>query len=433
MKTPSDGLQENSDFYRTLTNIADLALKGAFLIPCCTATVTNPVDDALKFTHRNRVVLPIASLEPPKIHQNGIFKNVFDEGDHLIRVLVSDCGGHGRALEALQEVLQGININNVNIDLLMNDLYAKIRNRYWEALNIPTHEVHAIARAVLTRMLLEANEIVPGTAKLPYQLTLPRLIKYNLSRDGSRGYFTTPYIWVWMMSHQPSKEDIDPILVNWRFCDYGEHRSKLDKRSIPGAQFWQHFEYFIATFRCLKSKVLADGKITNISTVHAGVRLNGDVQFINHSLELGVSCHQQDTKSESHPSSKWGIACEHATVDVQQGRHCILNGVSAPYGDAFVCLDAQPTLNEIAQTKLLNVSTIDKDNYLAERKKSASDNDFFILYTTQKNLNIDLPPLSGLVDGSNWVNYFGPFAGRAFIFTTVGVLDINHASCSDLL
>jgi len=208
----------------------------------------------------------------------------------------------------------------------------------------------------------------------------------------------------------------------------------MDPRYPPGSQFWQHFEHFAATYRCLKSKVLDEGGLTNISTVHAGARLNGNAQFVNHHLELEVSSHQQDTKSASHLSNTpWNIACEYGTVDISRGRHCILNGISAPNGDSFLCLDSTPAMNEVHQCKLLKSTSITGADYLAERAKSASANDFFILYTTQENVNVNLPNLSAIVDGSNWKDYFGPFAGRAFIFANEGVLNINNCSRTDLI
>ncbi|KAK3826416.1 MAG: hypothetical protein J3R72DRAFT_458012 [Linnemannia gamsii] len=50
-----------------------------------------------------------------------------------------------------------------------------------------------------------------------------------------------------------------------------------------------------------------------------------------------------------------------------------------------------------------------------------------MLFASQHWSNVELPSLSGIVDGSNWVYYFGPYAGRAFIFATAGALDINLA------
>ncbi|KAF8910684.1 hypothetical protein BGZ58_005906, partial [Dissophora ornata] len=87
MTDSKDGHNKDSAFYRALTNIGDLAFEDVFLMACCTATVTTPVDKALAFTHRKRVVLPVASLEPPRTYQDGSSVPVFDETDHIIKVL----------------------------------------------------------------------------------------------------------------------------------------------------------------------------------------------------------------------------------------------------------------------------------------------------------------------------------------------------------
>jgi hypothetical protein len=70
-----DGLHDPQDksstFYNTLTGIAELALKKAFVIPCCSATITTHPDYFLASSHRNRIYLPIKSLDPPTISENG--------------------------------------------------------------------------------------------------------------------------------------------------------------------------------------------------------------------------------------------------------------------------------------------------------------------------------------------------------------------------
>ncbi|KAF9156216.1 hypothetical protein BGX20_004293, partial [Mortierella sp. AD010] len=219
-----------------------------------------------------------------------------------------------------------------------------------------------------------------------------------------------------------------PLIKSWRFCDHPDMDSKMDPRSPPGAQSWQHFEQFVATFRCLRSRVISEGKETSVKEVHRGARLNGDLVFNNHHLELEFSSGQVDTKSTGY-SMDLAIPTEHNNVHVREGRHCIVNGQSAPYGDSFLGLDTDPFRMEVHQCKL---TTSGDTDYLVERTKAASEDDFFILFTSKDRLNVELPPLSGIVDGSNWKEYFGPFAGKAFIFATVGALDINTATRKDL-
>ncbi|KAK3819964.1 MAG: hypothetical protein J3Q66DRAFT_335951 [Benniella sp.] len=428
MTDPNGGSNKDSAFYRALTNITDLAFEDVFLMACCTATVTSPVDRALAFTHRKRVVLPVASLESPRVCQDGLSVPVFEEDDHIIKVLVGDCGGHGRALEGLEQAIEAAG-KDYSVESLMNALYNKLKDLYSEALSIPPPAIQALARAILVRAHLDPDKPLPGTTKLPGELTIPGLVRYEQPCGlGTGGYLTAPYIWVWLFSHQ-AREDADPILINWRFCDYPDLKSKMDPRSPPGAQFWQHFEHFVATFRCLKSRTLEDGKPTKISEIHTGARLNGDIEFTNHHLKLAISSQHVDTKSTNHrPFS--AVRCEHETLNVQKSEHCIVNAPSAPYGDSFNGLDSRPFCTEVHQCKLITGS--ESIDYQAERRKAASDKDFFMLFTSQDRLDIELPLLSGIVDKSNWARYFGPFAGRAFVYATTGALDINLAPRKDL-
>ncbi|KAF9996051.1 hypothetical protein BGZ65_008337, partial [Modicella reniformis] len=285
MENPNDGQKKDSAFYRVLTNIVDLAIREVFMIACCTATVTSPVDQVLVSAHRKRVTLPVASLQPPHIDNDGSIVPVFDENDHVTKVLVSDCGGHGRALECLQQALDGAG-RDYNVDSVMNQMHAGIKDLYSEAISIPPSTVEAMARAILTRTRLDPDIKLPGTNKKPGELAIPGLVRYEQPQGlGCGGYLTAPYIWVWYLSYQPN-EHADPLLKNWDFSDYSEIKSKVDPRSPPGAQFWQHFEHFVATFRCLKSRVLRDNKLTRTSVIHAGARLRGDIEFEDRHLEL---------------------------------------------------------------------------------------------------------------------------------------------------
>jgi hypothetical protein len=62
----NDGLNKDSDFYRTPSSIGDLGLNGIFLMPCCTCTITSSIENVVVLSHRKRVYLPVASLKPPE-------------------------------------------------------------------------------------------------------------------------------------------------------------------------------------------------------------------------------------------------------------------------------------------------------------------------------------------------------------------------------
>src|SRR3954451_16671956 len=46
-----DGLNKDSDFYRTLSSIGDLGLNEIFLMPCCTCTITSLIENAVALSH----------------------------------------------------------------------------------------------------------------------------------------------------------------------------------------------------------------------------------------------------------------------------------------------------------------------------------------------------------------------------------------------
>ena len=76
---------------------------------------------------------------------------------------------------------------------------------------------------------------------------------------------------------------------------------------------------------------------------------------------------------------------------------------------------------------------VTKPMYLQEREKAASVQDFFLAFTTQKKVpTFKLPDKSGIVDRSNWDNYFGPFAGRAYFYCDETPININTANTTRL-
>ncbi|CAI2187981.1 9216_t:CDS:2, partial [Funneliformis geosporum] len=435
MTSNDDGLDEDSAFYQTLSKISDLALNNDFfLIPCCTATITRSFDQTIKSSNRLRVRLPVVSLNPPTIFRDNKYISVFQD-HHIINLLVDDCGGHGRALEVLAETIGDKNINDCNFDQLMHDLRASLEDRYPSVLNISALEAQAIVRAILTRIRLDSRKCVPCTDKLPDYFVQPGLIRFEKIGTSAEGYFNAPYIWIWIMA-QPSTLGGDPLLRDWQFCDYGEHVATFDRRRIPGAQLWDHFEYFVAIFRYLKSRVLEEGQKTTISEIHTGarLRLEYDITFTNHHLKLEHAKHQEVTNSSKYTKTR-KIICEDSVVNVREGKYCIINGGSAPHGDSFLSLDQsrKNNPNEVHQAKKWKTSRINRKLYYDEREKSAGDRDFFILFTTGESDNFDLPENSGIVDKSNWNNYFGPFAGRAYNYAIVGALDINTATTTELM
>jgi len=178
MASYEDGLRADSWFYQTLTSIGNLAHKGAFLLPCCMATISRPFEYGLKPSIRKCIFLPVISLKTPSILQDDgtkqlIFK--YKEDNTVMKLLEGDCGGHARAVELLWNLSKGLDLDKCNVGGLMRTLQIKIVELYKGA--FPNDdEVEAIARAVLTHQRLASNKYIPNTQKFPDQVVEPGLI-----------------------------------------------------------------------------------------------------------------------------------------------------------------------------------------------------------------------------------------------------------------
>jgi hypothetical protein len=122
------------------------------VIPCCTATSSTEIHDAFGSSSRPRIYLPIEPLEPPRINGAPVFNP-----DPLTKILVEDCGGHGRALELLAGILAEVDIAQCNLKSLMAKIQNRLLNLYQFALNWSPDEARALILAVLTHQLLAIN------------------------------------------------------------------------------------------------------------------------------------------------------------------------------------------------------------------------------------------------------------------------------------
>ncbi|CAG8790304.1 912_t:CDS:1, partial [Acaulospora morrowiae] len=145
-----------------------------------------------------------------------------------------------------------------------------LTERYRDAIFGSVDDARPVARAILTRRLLNLYKNVPKTKKTPDQFAGSGLIRFKqINKDSPQGYLTAPYVWLWIFV-EVSNDQADPILRDWEFSDYGEQRALLNPVTSLQAKSWQSFEKFVASFRCLKSAVIEEDELTTISEVHAG-------------------------------------------------------------------------------------------------------------------------------------------------------------------
>jgi len=171
------------------------------------------------------------------------------------------------------------------------------------------------------------------------------------------------------------------------------------------------------------------------SEMHAGAKIKEDnFSFKNQPLSLSLSVFQ--VPSQSGSSNLETIQTEKGIVNLCNGQNFIINGSNAPYADMFCALERtkpEPVqlINETIQTKHLKTTKISNELFKREEEKAAGKDDTFLLITSGTcQVNIDqLKSGSGYVDRTNWHEYFGPFAGRAFIFAKQPP-DINKAPFS---
>ncbi|CAG8485765.1 12341_t:CDS:2 [Ambispora leptoticha] len=121
MASYEDRLRADSQFYRTLTVIGDLAL----------------------------------------FYFHGTLQSIFDMRYPLMKILEGDCGEHGRALEILWNLTKGLNLDNCDVSDLMHTLWTKFTDIYGGA--FPKDDIaRAIARVVLTHRRLAKDELIPN-------------------------------------------------------------------------------------------------------------------------------------------------------------------------------------------------------------------------------------------------------------------------------
>ncbi|CAJ0847839.1 13451_t:CDS:2 [Entrophospora sp. SA101] len=323
----------------------NFAASGPFVIGCCTTTLSRPFHVFMSASHQKRV----------------------------------DMGGHGRALEALNEALNDNDLDKVSFLTIMEGVYAKLSDLYNEWIN-QTSYLKPILCIILTQVIVEANK--------------------------------------------------DPTLQSWNFKYYQEVQHNEDLLVPPGCQYWQHFEEFIGRIRVLKSQVFDPNQHVDLKEIHSGAWHNfEDIKIINKALTLEKATVWTSTKSSCGTRT---VQCEKVNVQLAEASHCIINKPNAPYGDCFCPIyiaNSQNFCIESHQCKLIKASAaINEQLFMEEYNKAAEPGtDVFIFFTTGKCDISSLPPRSAIVDSKVWNSYFGPFSGRAFIYSQQNPPNINKA------
>jgi len=367
-----------------------------------------------------------------------------NRNDDTIRLLIEDMGGHGRALETLKDCIDKVpKFGFVSFGNFMADFKARLIATYPSLANPPLYWFKA-AMLVIAHKKLQLKDVI-SSSEDKVTVTVEELLQSGLfTLENER--LKCAYILVWILAVSSSNES----LQNLDFNTYNEQSGKLGKSE------WQHFEEFLADYRVIKS--CAFEGLVRLSEFHQGAVFGGDnanVEINSTPLKKVKSHHIQETKS-INPNRKTktnkfidnnkSFLNETGSTTLSNCSDFVINAATASAGDCFGCIEIstkgkKELVHEVYQSKRIH-DKITKSDYLHERKKAATKNDIFILFTTEES-DIKSSELSekkkdgsdatfaGIVTKSAFDEYFGLFAGRAFR-TTLRV-NVNVATIKQLM
>ena len=260
-----DGIQELSHKNRE-TNSMKSAINSVvqivnmapfFCIAAIAGTFYGNVADVLSRSPQMRIY-----LTPPPLDGRAIIQSK----DPLVQQLIDDMGGHGRALEALEQELQEVDITKCSASSFMNNIRASLERKYPPLQENAPRLVPALI-AVLIRYPLGKEDQIPNS-----DMTVDSIVQLGLFRHENR-VLTCPFVFVWLLATWSQH----PTLAHFKLEAYDERQQKADPGLPVGLQCWQHWEEMTGQFRMLKSSLLK-GKTIPISELHAGALLGKEAQ-----------------------------------------------------------------------------------------------------------------------------------------------------------
>ncbi|KAH9097057.1 hypothetical protein Ae201684P_011786 [Aphanomyces euteiches] len=306
----------NCAFYRVLASVCKfLNSSTVFAVCVCSATIQSPVELALSDPRQKCVF-----LVPPVLRGNRVLKST----TRLEKQLVDDMGGHGRALETLQEVLSRYEkekLKRIDPGFIVDEVYDELQLQYGGSffskfLEEPL-QCQDILAAILSRRRYNLDETVGKTG-----MTIDRLRSFGLFQWTHEGYLECAFIVLVILMRRLPKElgEVD---------NFNEHITR-------SGLVWQRFEQFVAFYRRVKSIAYCQIPV-ELSTFHAGARfgsVNGvDIEEL-HPRRVVEAVHRHNTKSGAKDSMI--LTDRHGHIDMSKMNTIVINGAGAPAGDIFM-------------------------------------------------------------------------------------------------
>ena len=256
-------------FYKSICSVCAVVSRGdgPMVIGALSATVQVGMTFALADSPQARHYVSLPLLD--EVCRSG--KKVFDFEDDVFKLLYDDMGGHGRALEALEEATK--ECSRENLDLLLAKVCSKLIEKYPSA--VPEN-FEGILKAALSGRWLGVREQIDG-----YDLEHLHLVKLEYNADRTQRRIRLPYIWIYL---GVTRAGTSPELAKWSLYGYKDIRT--------GGGTGLDFEEFCWRFRALRSSVWEDGETVTIGDLHRGALLCkglGEIQIVNSRLALAKS------------------------------------------------------------------------------------------------------------------------------------------------
>jgi len=239
-----------------------------------------------------------------------------------------------------------------------------------------------------------------------------------------------PYILLWLFARRAGA-DI-PELLDIDFCTYGEQQGHL------GVDQWQHFQRFVLLFQAIKSRVYC-GEVHTAKELYCGAIQSPDLASLSIDCvarRLVIASQQLESRSGFYPANT-KIQHESGSTNIGDCTVLVENAYGASAGDAFGAVrlaNSGTVIHEVVQDKQYGAS-VPRERFDHEHQIAVTPGtDIFVFVTTgklvQNFLDTQLPPRSVVVSAQQFKEYFGLFAGRAFIAAKV---NINAATRKQLL
>ena len=410
-------------FYQVMQEVCRLVNQDIcpFVVACVTATQT--VSQALAGSPQARVCLKLPRVMAVTRQRAAAIP------DHPLKdLLTMDMGGHGRALECLEESLTSL--PNASGGQLVGAVIQSLRWKYPDAASFDgasAEDLTNVLRACLSGKVLSHGQTLGNLD--PENMELIR-IEY-LDSLAQEYRVDIPYIWLQLMLTQKT---LAPDLKPWVLMDY-EYFEK------PEARTWQAWERFNTDFRVLRSCSFEDGQVVDIGLLHRGAiiqprgferqevvnrrltrvraknRLSSRASCCGHPKPQSNSCDNNPAKGLKKLQCRVTLPGNEDAADfvVSMNTKDILvaNGNGAPAADAFLMLEPRTAGNDISECLQFKMGS-SIVNVTEERGKACDNNDILVLL---QNVAAEPPESQNrlvFVSANQFKEYFGLYAGSAF-------------------